>query len=145
MLQKIKGKEIEETSTAKEFQIASDAIGPPDDFDKLTPRARVKALSSAHIGRLALTRYLPIGAEINIPRAANASIPSVRSGVMSYLKFCDPMWRRSFPQPRIRCDCGMPHLTRGAFKQYLAHLQKAATLLNHPMDFPAPSIRNIAQ
>ena len=146
MLQKIKGKGIENTTTFKEFNELAEALDLPKNFDQLSPGAKVKLLGASHIDRTQMTRYLTLGAEINLLRTVKSSLPSVRSGARSYFRFCDLMARPSFPPTEDTVQLWSATFRTGkTYNQYLAHLQKACLLLHSPLGWLTPLIRNLAK
>ena len=142
MLDKIKGIGIGETSTANEFAGISANLGLPQDFDEVTPGTKVKLLARAIEDRPLVTRYLTLGDESNIIRAAKASIPSVRSGVASFLRF-----RHLLGRPPLHPTDDTVHLwsatfnTGKKFGQYLARLQKSCLLMAHDLSWLTPAAR----
>ena len=96
-------------------------------------------MAATPIGRTLLTRYLTLGADINIIRTVKGSLRSVMSGVASYSRFFDLMGRPSFPPTedtvQLWSATFKPNKT---FHQYLAHLQKACLLLHHPIAWLTP-------
>ena len=132
---------IGETPTYHEFTQISETIDLPKDFGTITPGAKVKLLQAAHIDRTLLTRYLTLGDEINILRAAKHSLPAVRSGVASYMRFCALLGRPSFPPTTDAAPLWSATFNPGkSFGQYLTHLQKASILLDHPLDWLTPGL-----
>ena len=105
--------------------------GSPGLFRKLAPRAKVKLCARAGVDRSIPTRYLPIGADVDISGSVDASIPAVLSVVASYVRFCGLLGRPPFPPTTdavgIRGATFNPSKT---FSQYVAHLQKSAAILH---------------
>ena len=146
LIEKLAGKTITQTPTYKEFTQLAETLGLPQHFDQLTPGNKVKLLQSSNADRPLIARYLTLGAEINILRTVKQSLPSVRSGVKSYMRFCALLARPSFPPTpdtaQLRSATFKPG---GTFSDYLAHLQKASVLMDHPLDWLTPGIRTLAK
>ena len=145
-MKKLKGKTIEETPSFKEFTRLAETLELPKNFDTFTPGARVKLLQTANVDRALLTRYLALGAEINILRTVKMSLPSVRSGVNSYQRFCALLGRPSFPPTTDTVQLwSATFKPGGTFADYLAHLQKASALMDHPLDWLTTGVRSISK
>ena len=95
--EKIHGKTIEDADAFAEYHSLTGALDLATDIDRLTPGAKVKLIKQPQVGREKLTRYLALGAELNVLRDVKFPIPSVRPGIARYLRFCDLVWRPSFP------------------------------------------------
>ena len=94
------------------------------------------------LDRSSLTRYLAVGASINTIRAVKASLPAVRSGVASYFRPFHLLGRPPFPPTEDTAQLWRTTFNPGkTIAQYLAHLQKAADLMNMTPDWSAPSAR----
>ena len=146
IIDKLAGKTIDQTPTYKEFTQIAESLGLPQNFDQLTPGNKVKLLHSSNADRSLITRYLTLGAEINILRTIKQSLPSVRSGVKSYMRFCALLARPAFPPTTDTVQLwSATFKPGGTFSDYLAHLQKASVLLDHPLDWLTPAIRTMAK
>ena len=146
LLGKIKGKHIEDTGASKEYKKLIKTPNLPEDYEKMTPWAKVKLLANANIGRSQLTRFLTLGAEMNAMQSAKGSLRSVTSGVASYWRFCQLLGRPSFPPTEDTAQLWSATFNPGkTFNQYIAHLQKASTLLKDPIDWLAPAIRCVSK
>ena len=141
-IDKIQGKSIIETKTAQEFNDIATKLGLPANFDQITPVGKAKLLKNAPTDRPLITRYPTLGAEINILRTAKASLPSARSGVASYMGFCQLLGRPSSPRPKTQSNCGGPHLT-GASP--FGDLQKASILMAHNTNWLTPAARALSK
>ena len=120
--------------------------GLPEDFDTYTPWAKVELLGSANLDRALLTRYLALGAEINVLRAVKMTLPSVRPGVKSYWRFCALLGRPSFPPTTDTAQLWSATFWAGkTFAQYIARLQKASILLGHPLEWLTPSAKSLSE
>ena len=90
LLGEIPGKSLGETGAFRRFHEIRAQLGLPPDFDHITPAAKVKMLEKAKGGSGMVAHFLSLGAEINLLMVAKSSLPAVRSGVNSYLKFPPP-------------------------------------------------------
>ena len=145
LLSRIKGKQIDQTQTFRLFEELQVKLGLPEDFEKLTPGAEAKLLSSSTIDRGDLAKYLALGAEINVLRAVKGSLPSVCSGVSSYQKFCSMMGRPSFPPTEDSAQLWSATFRPGkTFQNYLSHLKKACALMNHHVDWLTPTVKEMS-
>ena len=146
LIQKIKGKTLEDTEISREIRDLAEQMGLPDNYDKLTPGAKVRALSNSALDRTMLTRFLTLGAELNILRAVKGSLPAVRSGINSYFRFCDLMARQPFPPTEDSVQLWSATFRPGpTFGNYLTHLKKAATLMNISTDWCTPAVTAMAK
>ena len=112
----------------------------------MAPRAKAKLLTNANIDRTQQTRYLALGAELNLLQTSKGSLPSVQLEVACYWRFFQmigrpspiptlgavPMWSATF-------DPGKPS------SRYRSHLQMESTLLKHPLGWLVPTIRAIGR
>ena len=93
-----------------------------------------------------MTRFLTIGADLNILRSVKGSIRSVSSGVASYWRFCQLLARPSFPPTEDTALLWSATFRAvKTYNQYLARLQKASTLLRYPLDWLTPSVRCVGK
>ena len=146
VLDKIRGKKIENTETYKKYCEVRIQLGLPEDFDRYTPGAKVKTLAKAKGQTDLVTQFLTLGAEINLLRTVKGSLPQVRSGINSYVRMCDLLARPPFPPTENTVQLWSATFNPGkTFNQYLAHLQKASLLLNHSLDWLTPVIRGISK
>ena len=97
LIEKIKGGSAGEAGAFREFTHLAETNGRPGNYAKMTPWANAKLLGRGKTGPSLLTRYISLGAEVGIIRAAKAPIPAVRSGVASYMRHCDLLARPPFP------------------------------------------------
>ena len=126
--------------------MAAKSLKLPPDFDRLTPGARVNALARPRADPAQVLDMLALGADLNILRPVKKSIPSVRSGINSYIKFRDLINRPALPPTADTVQLWSATVNPGkTFNQYLAHPQKATPLLNQSLDWLAPTIRSIGK
>ena len=142
LLTKIRGKSIEDTDIRREYTRASAELGLPPNFDGLTPGAKVKALTDLRAEPTAILELLARGADLNIMRTVKSSLPEVRSGINSYIRFCTLVDRPVFSPTAATVLLWSTTFNPGkTFGQYSAHLQKATLLLNQPLDWLTPQVR----
>ena len=145
MISRIKGKQLDQTGTARQLEELKTTMGLPKDFDKLTPGCQVKRLKAAQIDRNQLARYLSLGAELNLLRTIKGSLSQVCSGVASYKNTCDLLGRPSFPPTADTVQLWSATFRPGkTFQNYLAHLKKACALMNHPTDWLTQTVREVS-
>ena len=69
----------------------------PDNYDKLTPSGKIKAIAALGPSVPGLTDYLDTQAMTNVLRGVHGSARSVASGITSYVKFFSAIHTNPFP------------------------------------------------
>ena len=97
LINSIKAKTIDETKLSTQNTSLKQRLQLPENYDKLTPMGKTKAIATLGPSAPGLLDYLDSQAKINILRGAQGCLRSVASGITSYVKFCSAVQATPFP------------------------------------------------
>ena len=142
----IRWKSIEDTDLYRRHKAIGKELGESADFAGLTPANKVAVLSAAGIGPSRLSEFLSLGAGINVLMGVKSSLPAARSGISSYMRCFTLLGRPDSPTTQEAVERWGATFNPGkTFNQYMAHLQKASILLNQPLTWLTPNVRDMGK
>ena len=130
LISSIKAKTIDETKLSTNNEKLKHQLNLPENYDKLTPMGKTKAIAVLGPSAPGLTDCLDSQAKINVLRGVQGCLRSVASGITSYVRFCSAVQAIISPVTKtllrrwiatFRCT--------PTFGLYLNHVKKASILL----------------
>ena len=113
-IDRIKGREFRQTKMVKNFRFNLKRLKQPEEFTKLGPSAKIRALRSSNISRTKMNRFFETGASVNLLKSPRHTIGGVASAVRCYVSFCEFKGIRPFPirEKYIYCNGAPFSMTR---------------------------------
>ena len=97
LVEALRAKNVAESPFGADLTDSKEALGLPDNYDRLGPAARIVDLRNKTPDSQQLLRFLSAVAQNNILEQVNLTLPSVASGVKCYLSFCSLLGIDPFP------------------------------------------------
>ena len=143
---RIRAESLTKTKIYIEYEETKISLGLPGNFEDLGPQARTKVLQKSGPNHATLEKFTRLGAQVNILRQVERSLPAVASGIQGYSDFCALRNRVPFPpsEDTIR-EWSVTFKKGRTFSMYLHHVQKACQILNFSSDWLTPEIRALAK
>ena len=142
----IRASSISETRIFIQYEEAKRQIGLPPDFETLGPQARTRALLKTGQKGSLIEKVTSLGAQVNILRQVENSLPAVASGIQGYCDFCTLREQQPFPpSAEIIREWSATFKAGRTFSMYLRHVEKACQILNFKSDWFTPEIRALAK
>ena len=146
LVEALRANNVETSAFGTDLKASQDALGLPDSFLKLGPKARILALQNTTPDSQQLLRFLSIGAQANILEQVRLSLPSVASGVSCYLSFCTLLNIAPFPPTTETVARWSALFSPGkTYSIYINHLVKACHLMGIDISWRTELIFSIAK
>ena len=137
---------VAQTEFALQHEVALAELDVREDYFKLGPAARIRALSESTAPRHDILRFLNTGAQVNVLHQVQDSLRPVASGIQCYASFCDLLNVVYFPPVAETVLRWSTVFSPGrTFAQYISHLAKACQLLNLPNSWLTPAVRAVSR